>query len=173
MKGKLVFGMVCAMMFFTFSPSADAQKKTVKAKVGKICGNPQIKCRTGDLTFQAHEIPFEIPAGGNAVIFDSEPFYAVILKTVKLNSRVNCENAISEEERLRIQKLFPDHKVFVLKCSEAGDLYYTNTTNNTNFTAVYAGRTVAEAKKFLKTVQTAGKFKGANIRRTQASINGT
>ena len=150
-----------------------AQKKVTKTNLGKICGNPQVKCRTQDQTFQTHEIPFEIPLTKNVVIVESEPFYAVILKTVKLTAKVDCENAISENERLKIQKLFPDHKVFALKCSDAGDLYYTNVANNVNFIAVYAGKTLTEAKKFLNIIQANGKFKGTNIRKMQASINGT
>ena len=172
-KRNLIFWVALMMICIAFPFGAKAQRKPAKAKSGKICGNPQLKCRTGGVTFEAHEIPFELSSGGNAVLVDSEPFYAIILKTVKLNSKVNCENAISEDERLKIQKLFPDHKVFALKCSEPGDLYYTNMADNVNFIAVYAGKTLTEAKKFLKTVQATGKFKGANLRKTQASINGT
>lgn len=155
------------LCFFVLTVSSFGQK----AKQGKICGNPNVKCRTGDVTFQPHEIPFEIPRG--AAIFNSELFYAVILKTVKLNSDVNCETAISEDERLEIQKLFKDNKVFALKCSDAGDLYYTNIANDVNFIAVYAGKTLTEAKSFLKTVRATGKFKDANVRKLQAEINGT
>jgi hypothetical protein len=159
-------------MCFAVPLYVNAQRRPAKAKTGKICGNPQVRCRTGNVTFQAHEIPFVIPKGGT-VIIDSEPFYAVILKTVKLNSDVNCENAISEEERLEIQELFINNKVFALKCSDAGDLYYTNVTNDVNFIAVFADKTLTEADRFLKTVQSTGKFKGANVRKMQAGINGT
>lgn len=141
------------------------------AKTWKICGNPNIKCRTV-AGFQKHEIGFEIPKG-NTVIADSEPFYAIVLKTVKLSPSANCDNAISEKERLEIQALFPRNKVFALKCSEAGDVYYTNVANDVNFIAVYAGKTLAAANGFLKTVKATGKFKGANLRKMQAGINGT
>jgi hypothetical protein len=69
--------------------------------------------------------------------------------------------------------LFKDNKVFALKCSDAGDLYYTNIANDVNFIAVYAGKTLAEANNFLKTVKATGKFKGANARKMQAYVNGT
>lgn len=170
---NFVFWTILIMICLAIPFSANGQRKNNKVKLGKICGNPQEKCRTGDVVFQAHEIPFELYASKNTVIVESEPFYAIILKTVRLTPKVNCENAISEKERLEIQKLFPDHKVFALKCSEAGDLYYTNFTNYVNFIAVYAGKTLTEARNFLKTVQATGKFKGANIRKTQAGINGT
>lgn len=174
MKNKnFIFLCLFAALFVAFPFGTNAQRKSSRQKSGKICGNPNVKCRTGDLTFQPHEIPFEIPKGDNNVIVDSEPFYAVMLKTVKLSPKVNCENAVSETERLQIQEMFSNNKVFALKCSDAGDLYYTNIANNVNFIAVYAGKTLIEAENFLQTVQSSGKFKGANLRRMQATINGT
>ena len=172
MSRHSIMYLVLAIMCSSFSLNIVAQKRPAKAKLGKICGNPQIKCRTGDTVFQKHEIGFESPKN-NTVIYDSEPFYAIILKTVRLNSKVSCENAISEDERLEIQKMFAENKVFALKCSDAGEVYYTNIADNVNFIAVYAGKTQTEADSFLKTVKATGKFKGAIIRRMQAGINGT
>ena len=172
-KRRFLVGIVFTVICAAFSIQVEAQRKTTKATLGKICGNPQLKCRIGDMTFQDHEIPFEIPVSSNSVIVESETFYAVILKTVKLNTKTNCENAISENERLEIQQLFPDHKVFALKCSEAGDLYYTNVSDNLNFIAVYAGKNMTEANSFLKKIKAANKFAGANLRKMQAGINGT
>ena len=150
----------------------NAQRKGAKPKTGKICGNPQITCRNRDFNFEPHELGFELYQG-KSIIAESEVFYSIILKTVKIINADECATAVSEEERLEIQKLFPNHKVFALKCLEAGSVYYTNTADDVDFIAVYAGKTLAEAKKFLATVQAAGKFKGANIRRMQAGINGT
>ncbi len=164
----LVISAFCVVFPF----AANAQHRKSKIQLGKVCGNPQIKCRTGSFEFGKHELGYEVPRGGN-VISDSEPFYAVILKTVKLQNDVNCENAISESERLEIQKVFPRNKVFALKCSDAGDVFYTNVAENINFIAVFAGRTMTEAKIFLKTIRTTGKYKGANLRKMQAGINGT
>lgn len=171
MKRKILLLVALIMMCVIFSFEGNAQKRP--AKFGKICGNPNVKCGTGEVIFQEHEIPFEVSAQGNPIIIDSEPFYAVILKSVKLNSETNCDNAFSENERLEIQTLFPDNKVFALKCSDAGDVFYTNVANDVSFIAVYASKTSAEAKRFLKTVQKTGKFKGANLRKMQAGINGT
>ena len=41
------------------------------------------------------------------------------------------------------------------------------------FVAVYAGRTLAQANAFLKTVQATKKFAGIRVRRMQVGINGT
>ena len=173
MKSKILFFAALLLISAIFSLDGNAQKRPAKAKFGKICGNPNIKCGTGEVVFQEHEVPFEVSAQGNIIIIDSEPFYAVILKSVKLNSKTNCENAVSENERLEIQTLFPDNKVFALKCADAGDVYYTNVANDVSFIAVYVGRTLTEAKRFLKTVQKTEKFRGANLRKMQAGINGT
>ena len=170
MKRYVVFRLLLLAICAAFSLSVNAQHRPVRT--AKVCGNPQVKCDTGDSVFQPYEIAFQIPKN-NAVIVDSEFFYAIILKTVKLNSDADCENAVSEDERLKIQVLFPTNKVFALKCSEAGNVYYSNVADKMSFIAVYAGRNLTEAKSFLKTVNATGKFKGVNIRKMQAGINGT
>lgn len=161
------------IMCAAFCFDAEGQRKAPQAKLGKICGNPKLQCRTGDMTFADYEIPFESPSG-NYVVVESETFYAIVLKSVKLKADYSdCETAVSEKQRTEFQALFPDNKVFALKCADAGSLYYTNFADNTSFIAVYAGRTVAEANAFLKTVRKNGKFKDATTRRTRAQINGT
>ncbi|HVQ37847.1 MAG TPA: hypothetical protein VMS31_09965, partial [Pyrinomonadaceae bacterium] len=50
-----------------------------RAKRGSICGNPTVPCKTS-ASFQPHDLQFRVPA--NAVIFDTELFYAVILKSL-------------------------------------------------------------------------------------------
>lgn len=173
MKINLTILAAAIIICAAFSFEASAQANAPKAKQGKICGNPKLKCRTGDMTFPAYEIAFESPRG-NYVVAESETFYAIVLKSAKLKADYSdCETAISEKERLQMQTLFPDNKVFALKCSDAGSLYYTNFADNTSFIAVYAGKNVAEANAFLKIVQKDGKFKGASVRRTRAQINGT
>lgn len=150
-----------------------AQRKTSRVKVGgKVCGDPQVKCPRGKSYFKSHELAYEIPANPS-VITDSEQFYAVILKSVRLDTDANCDNVFPESERLDIQKLFPRNKVFALRCSDAGDVFYTNVNPSLNFIAVFAGRTLPEAKRFMKTVIATGKFTGANLRKMQAGINGT
>ncbi|MDQ2745907.1 MAG: hypothetical protein M3T96_01435 [Acidobacteriota bacterium] len=170
MKKYFMFQAILLIAWVAIPIGVNAQRRPVKT--AKVCGNPQIKCRTDASFFQPHELAFEIPKN-NSVIVDSEFFYAIILKTVKLNSNTTCDNAISEDERLETQAVFPENKVFVLKCSGAGDIYYSNVADNVSFIAVYAGGNLTEANGFLKTVKANGKYKGANVRRMQAGINGT
>ncbi len=158
---------LAVLNFFTIV--ASAQKRRGPAKHLAVCGDPRVPCKTIG-TFEPHDLPFSLPK--NAVIYDTELFYAIILKSVN-SPDDNCDVFVSERERLAGQALFPDHKVFSSRCTEPGNLYYTNTTANAHFMAVYAGATLAEANRMLATVQATGKFPGANIRRLRAGFNDT
>ncbi|MEP6849732.1 MAG: hypothetical protein ABI999_12825 [Acidobacteriota bacterium] len=157
----IVTAVICAA-----GSSALGQSK----RYGKICGDPNIRC-VGTEDFKAWEMKFALPK--NAVIYESEFFYAVILKSVKLKQGGDCVNAIAEDDRTATQTLFPKNRVFALKCYEPGDISYTNVADDVSFMAVYAGKTQVEANSFLKTLKTAGKFSGATLRRMRAVINGT
>ena len=85
----------------------------------------------------------------------------------------SCDLFIPETERLAAQALFPDNKVFSSRCVEPGELFYTNVNENQRLMAVYAGATLAQAKRVLAQVKATGKFAGANIRRMRTGFNGT
>jgi hypothetical protein len=167
MKNKIIYLLVLGFLMV----GAASGQKTVQ---GKICGNPNIKCKTDATMFGDSDIKFEVPR--NSVISESEPFYAVILKSSPVKDFFggdeDCKAADTEEERLATQKLFPNNKVFSQRCGY-DSLYYTGAKENTVFMAVYAGKTLAQAQSFLKTVNVAGKFKGAYIKKLQAQFNGT
>lgn len=164
MKSKFIFLIVIGV--FLVGAGFGQSKKQ-----GKICGDPSVKCNTGEIIFESYEIPFEIPR--NYIVAESQWFYAIILRSSKPKESEDCENKITENERLTVQKLFPSNKVFAHKCDEPGLLYYKGVVYNTVFLAVYGGKTLAEAKKFLKIVQFSGKFEGAYIKKLQAQFNGT
>lgn len=134
-----------------------------------ICGNPQVACKT-TATFKANDLPFQIPA--NAVIWDSELFYAVILKSVRAEQE-DCNTFISEEERLQTQALFPTKKVFTDRCYDIENMNYTNVDPNYRFMAVYGGTTFAEAQRTLAAVKATGKFSTPYIKRMRTGFNGT
>lgn len=165
-------------LILIFSLSAFSQKK---ARLGKICENPKQPCSYSK-NFQPHELPFD--TGRNFAIANSEYFYAIVLESAKLKPDASCEQAFPESQRLAVQTLFPKNKVFVVRCPEPGSNYYTNVSQDVSFMAIYAGRTLGEAKAFLKKVQAArsnalakisstGKYRNLTIRRMQAGINGT
>jgi hypothetical protein len=151
------------------SPSA-AQTRTGKARPrGSICGNPQVACKTS-ATFSPNDLPFRVPQ--NSVIFDTELFYAIILKSVPARED-DCNTFVPEAERLETQRLFPDRKVFASRCVDIENLFYTNVDPKYRIMAVYAGTTLSEANRVLANVKTTGKFPRSYIRRMRTGFNGT
>lgn len=133
---------------------------------GAVESNPAKACSDGN--FKSHELCFKTPGDGVArAELLSESFYAIILKTAE-----RC--TITEDERLQAQKRFPETKVFSMRfyCDDniEENISYTNVNEKFGFLAVYAGRTLKEAKTRLAEVKATGRFPGANIRKMQAKL---
>jgi|ERR671926_179810 hypothetical protein len=149
---------------------APAQRRARQQK-GAVCGDPVARCRTGGYEFKPYDLPFSLAR--DAVIWESEEFYAVILKSVR-DEKADGTVFVPEEERLAAQELFPRNKVFASRgAGEPGDVYYANVSGAYQFMAVYAGRTRAEAQSTLAKVKAAGRFPGAYLRRMHVGFNGT
>ena len=163
---------ICAVVFGLVACVAPVSaQRRAKQRYWVLCPDPTVACRTS-VEFQPYNLQFRVPE--TAVIYETEPFYAVILKSVRDPSKGNdCNVFVPEAERLEAQALFPHNKVFASRCFETGDLYYTNVAPDQQFMAVYAGRTPAEARGVLAKVKAAGKYPGAYLRRMRAGINGT
>ena len=146
-----------------------AAQKRRPQKLATVCGSPKAGCGSG-MTFEPYDLQFRLPK--NAVIYDTAPFYAIILKSVRA-PQDDCNVFVPEEERLRAQALFPENKVFTSRCYEPGSVYYAPVSDNQHFMAVYAGKTRAEAARLLAAVKATRQYPGANIRRIHAGINGT
>jgi hypothetical protein len=164
--------LVCLIWTCAAGAVATAQRtRRPPPQKGTVCGDPTLPCKTGEMTFEPHDLPFRLPV--RAVIWESETFYAVILKSIKA-SEADCQVFVPEDERLAAQALFPRNKVFTDRgCGEPGETFYTGTQSNAHFMAVYAGRTRAEANAMLARVKATGKFAGANLRRMSIGFNGT
>ncbi len=141
-----------------------------------VCGIPDQPCATTSYEFAAYDLSFNLPAELEwQTAHPSEYFYAIILKSSKaiypdpsdLMDETECGDYFSEQERLSVQALFPQHKVFAARhgCSM---VWYNNVNQKYNFLAVYTG-TLAEAKKLLKAASK--QFKGANIRKMQVVVD--
>jgi hypothetical protein len=118
--------------------------------------------------FKPHQLSFETPKDGVARDeFRSQPFYAVILKTIERCSAV-------EKERIQIQNLFPANKVFapMFECDQEPEdaIRYTNVNPKVGFIGVYAGEDLDTAERVLESVRQLGMFPGANLRRMQAVL---
>ncbi|MEK6337517.1 MAG: hypothetical protein AABM67_21560 [Acidobacteriota bacterium] len=152
-----------------FVLEASAQRRGRQRSHFAVCGNPNLPCKSYR-PFEPFELPFRLPE--NAVIWDTELFYALILKSMKAPAD-NCDVFVPESERIAAQALFPNNKVFATRCFEPGGISYTNTSANAQFMAVYAGTTLADANRIIAAVKATGKFPGANLRRMRATVNGT
>ena len=165
----VVFGAACVAAT-TPSSGQRASKRGKRPQYGRVCPDPDAPCPS-EMTFEPYDLRFRLPK--NAVIYDSEEFYAVILKTVRAPSDEDCEQFVPEEERMEAQKLFPRRKVFTSRCQQPMSVYYTNLAPRARVMAVYGGRTRAEAGRTLAEVRAAGKFPGAFLRRMRIVVNGT
>jgi hypothetical protein len=153
---------------------AQSRAKTHRASKSAICGNPKVACKTS-VPFEPYDLPFRVPE--RAVIFDTELFYAIILKSMPTREE-DCSVFIPEAERTAAQALFPDRKVFASRCADPGEpesgmLFYTNLDPKFRVMAVYAGTTLVESKRVLAAVKATGKFPGAYVRRMRTGFNGT
>ena len=151
------------------SRGAAAQGRPVGKRPAALCPDPTARCRTS-VEFAPHQFPFVVPR--NVAIFETEKFYAVILKSQR-DTTQDCTGFVPEPERLEAQKLFPRKKVFASRCFDPEELYYDGVESEVMFMAVYAGRTRAEADAMLAKVKATGKFPGAYLKRMFTGFNGT
>jgi hypothetical protein len=180
MMTSRIWFLTIAFGFIVGSAVGDSRAQS-HAKVSRqkaaICGNPLVACKT-TATFHPNDLPFRVPK--DAVIIDTVPFYAIILRSV-VGSPDRCDDFIPESDRLAAQALFPDHKVFSSRCTDPENSRYEDITTRKiqilsdthRIMAVYAGASMAEAKQFLEKVKATGKYPGANIRRMRTGFNGT
>ena len=163
--------LLCVVLLGLLAVGVAAAQRPRAPRLAAVCGDPTVRCQTS-VEFQPYQLPFRIPP--DAVIWESEHFYAVILKSVRDESRSgNCDLFIPEPEREAAQALFPRHKVFASRCMEPGDLFYEGVAQDARFMAVYGGRTRAEGQAMLEKVKATGQFPGANLRRLRTGFNGT
>jgi hypothetical protein len=143
----------------------------------QVCPNPAAPCRPHSYTFQPYELSLYLPKElAWMTSHYSQPFYAILLRSMKAmpaeNPTDECRGYFAEDERLKVQAMFPQRKVFSSRngCFGPGMVWYTNVDPKYNFLAVYAGTTLEEARRFLKQVQAKG-FRDATIRKMQVVVD--
>lgn len=159
-----------------------ASKKKVAAAVAQnaVCPDPNKPCQHKSKKFDVWELSFRMPAKIAAnKTYESAPFYAVILKKYELEE--DCDNgefhSPIEKERKFVQQAFPARKVFVeyngCPNMNAVGYFFTGKTDASdervlymNYLAIYAGETLADAKKLLQQNKT--EFPQAEIKRMKA-----
>ncbi len=147
------------LMSSSFQPAFAEDQKPGQIQPYPYSNNP---------SYRRHQLRFEFPNDGIArAEFRSEHFYAIILKSAKA-----C--TITEQERLDVQMLFPWNKVFTdrFNCQDDPEevITYTNVNSDYAFIAVYAGKSLDQAKALLMRLNLPKEFPGANIRRMQAVL---
>jgi hypothetical protein len=143
----------------------------------KVCPQPAAPCRPNSYAFQPYELSVNLPKDlAWMTAHYSRPFYAILLRSVKAipaeDPTDECRGYISESERLKVQAMFPDRKVFASRngCFGPGMVWYTNINPKYNFLGVYGGETLEEAQQFLTQVQAKG-FHDATIRKMQVVVD--
>ena len=143
----------------------------------KVCPNPAAPCRPHSYTFQAYELSVDLPKElAWMTAHYSQPFYAILLRSVKAipaeDPTDECRGYIAEQERIKVQSMFPHRKIFASRngCFGPGMVWYTNISPNYNFLAIYGGETLEAAQQFLKQVQAKG-FHDATIRKMQVVVD--
>jgi len=143
-------------------------------QTGAICGNPAAVCQRGK-NFQPNDLGFVLPAKMKwQTNYTPSYFYAVILQSRRAvkDGNVDSDNCskgyFPESERLRVQALFSDKKVFTSRngCYGAWGNAYTNVNSDYEFIAVFGGMTQAQAEVARSRARTNG-FKDAYLKRMQ------
>src|SRR4030095_8784948 len=100
---KIAFATFTALFFVVVLAQAQL--------AGILCSQPNATCRSSH-AFGPHQLAFVIK---EKLVFGktyrSQPFYAVILKSVKIAPDADCSD-VSEAERAKAQSLWPTRKVF-------------------------------------------------------------
>jgi hypothetical protein len=165
MKYKSFLVSLCALMLCI----------PVNAEDNRICSNPDLPCESEQYTFEKYDLSFKLPEKLTWLnTYQSESFYAILLKSVKTTTnKGNCQY-VAEPERLEIQAMFPNHKVFAshIGCNDVSPdmIAYTNVNSGYNFLAIYAGHTLKEAKQLLKEIKKKTKFSDLNVRKMQVEL---
>lgn len=147
---------------------------SVSAQTNAVCPDPAKPCHHKSKKFDEWELSFKMPVRLAAnKTYKSVPFYAVILK--QYDYVEDCDGGefvIAEEaDRKRVQKMFPDKKVFVdYQCPNMGPVDYDFEGRRdseqiliSNFIAVYAGADKASADAILAKVK--AKYPDAMIKK--------
>jgi hypothetical protein len=141
---------------------APTPKREPKKSSNTVCPDPEKPCHHADREFADWELPFHLPAKIVAnKTYSSQTFYAVIIRRYDeaCADEMDYDSQI-ERERLRIQKAYPERKVFAeYSCPNMDAVHYDFAGKRdasgervlyTDYIAIYAGETEEEANQILK-----------------------
>lgn len=131
-----------------------------------VCPDPAAPCDHKNKHFDDWELSFKMPAKLAAnKPYNSAKFYGIILRSFEMQD--DCDGGefviAIEKERKTLQKRFPHQKVFAsYECPNMGAVDYDfagkydakrETVLISNFIAIYAGSTLADADTLLEKVK--------------------
>lgn len=164
--------------------SADSSQKepsaTALQQANAVCANPSKPCHHKSKKFDDWELSFKMPAKLTPnKPYKSAPFYAVILKTYKMDDDCDGGEYIEavESDRKKEQANQLERKVFAeYQCPNMAAVNYDfegkwdaakENMLISNFIAIYAGATKAEAEKTLQFMK--GEYPDAILKQMTAS----
>jgi hypothetical protein len=126
-------------------------------------------------SFAPYELAFGLPKSIEPNMpYRSVPFYAVVLKVAPKGAEQDCDGGefsiAWENERKRVQKSFPQRKVFAdHQCPDMGAVSYTidGKFNTRPFIAIYGGATRKEAEVVRSKIKKS--YRAASIKRISVS----
>ncbi|HEX8736341.1 MAG TPA: hypothetical protein VF721_13515 [Pyrinomonadaceae bacterium] len=141
------------------SPTPKREPKKIS---NAVCPDPEKPCHHAEREFADWELPFKLPAKIVAnKTYSSRTFYAVIIRKYDeaCGDEMDYDSRI-ERERLRIQKAYPERKVFAeYSCPNMDAVHYDFAGKRDasgervlymDYIAIYAGETEEEANQILK-----------------------
>jgi hypothetical protein len=163
---------ICCAFGTTFILAAATTASTQKS-AQSVCSDPSASCRHPLKAFAPYELSFRLPQKIRPnKAYKSEPFYGVMLKTLKITAADECDrgeySSRLEAERTRVQALLPKNKAFAdPQCPnmEAVSYIIGGNASTMRFLAVYGGRTSQEAQQVLARIKK--KYPGAAVKRMQ------
>jgi len=153
---------------------------TPLVRANDVCPDPAKPCQHKDKHFDDWELSFKMPAKLLANKTNSSAsFYGIILKTYKLED--DCDGGeyieAGEAERKQLQSQYPERKVFAsYECPNMAAVGYDfpgkwdakkEMALVTNFLAIYAGKTNAEAEELLGKLR--AKYPDAQVKQMTAN----
>jgi hypothetical protein len=146
-----------------------------------VCPNPAKPCHHKEKQFDDWELSFKMPGKlkPNKTYF-SAPFYALILKTYKLDDDCDGGEYIEavEKERKELQRNEPGRKVFAsYECPNMGAVSYDfpsaydakrERSLVDNFLAIYAGETKEDAEELMGHLK--AKYPNAQLKQMKATF---
>lgn len=141
---------------------ARTPKTAPKKLANAVCPDPEKPCHHREREFADWELPFNLPAKIVAnKTYSSAQFYAVIIRKFDdaCADEMDYDSEI-EAERLRIQRAYPERKVFAeYSCPNMDAVHYDFAGKRDasgervlfmDYIAIYAGETEEEANRILK-----------------------